>query len=56
MGWTGKEVHEKMISSFSSKISQIHLLCHIQDSAVFKGKFAELIKPYYQKNLISLFK
>lgn len=55
-GLSGKEVHEKMISEFSSKISKIHLLCYIQDANDFKGKFADLIKPYFQKNLISLFK
>ena len=40
---------------FKSKIARIYEFCYIQDGAEFKKAFSEYVKPYYQRNLISLF-
>ena len=45
----------KAQEEFKSKIAKVYELCHVEDSAEFKKIFSEMIKPYYERNLISLY-
>ena len=50
-----REYYKHMNTEFSSKISKIFELSCISDPEEFKKEFSDFIKPYYQKNLISLY-
>ena len=50
-----REVFVKAQKEFGSKIAKIYELCHVEDDDEFKKIFSEMIKPYYQRNLISLY-
>ena len=54
-GISHRELYKKIGAEFKSKIAKVHELCAIEDRAEFKKEFSLFIKPYYQKNLISLF-
>lgn len=52
---SARELFKKIGSEFKSKIAKIHELCRIEDRSEFQKEFGQFIKPYFQKNLISLF-
>lgn len=45
----------KARSDFKSKIAHVHELACIDNSEEFRKEFTIFIRPYYQKNLISLY-
>lgn len=51
----GQQYYRYLNTEYKSKISKIYELCVISDDAEFKTAFVNFIKPYYKKNLISLF-
>lgn len=52
---SSREAFVKAQKEFKSKIARILELCHIEDPEEFKSNFSDFIKPYYVKNLISLY-
>lgn len=50
-----REACIKARTDFNSKIAQVHELACIDDDVEFKKEFSSFVKPYYKKNLISLY-
>jgi hypothetical protein len=50
-----REACVKARKNYKSKIALVHELACIEDDQEFRKEFAAFAKPYYQKNLISLF-
>ena len=54
-GINKRESYVRARTLFQSKIARVYELACIEDSQEFRKEFTAFAKPYYQKNLISLY-
>ncbi len=50
-----RELYTIVSKEFGSKIAKLLFVSVLEEEKEFKSEFAALIKPYYKKNLVSLF-